>query len=236
MDDSAYSDDDSAGESWIDWYCRLSGNEFLCEVDRTFIEDNFNLYGLREIFGTDYRRDLGIILDHPDAVFRMSMEMPVRNLYGMIHARFILTKRGQEKMLRKYKLGHFGVCTQLGCEKQHVLPVGLSDQLNDDSKGSDLTSSVMVYCPRCRGVYFPADRCTGRPTKTEMNGAYFGTTFPHLFMMQFSELWPKPPLQIPPYQPSVFGFKVRLPKQVLSTSEMETDSVVGENANHELQH
>ena len=53
-------------ESWVQWFCGLKGNEFLCEVERSYIEDNFNLYGLREVI-PNYRDCLNIILDKSGA-------------------------------------------------------------------------------------------------------------------------------------------------------------------------
>ena len=45
-----------------------------------------------------------------------------------------------------------------------------------------------------------------RRSRADIDGAYFGTTFPHLFLMQFPELIPTRPAQS--YVPRVFGFRI----------------------------
>jgi hypothetical protein len=48
-----------------------------------------------------------------------------------------------------------------------------------------------------------------RVDDVELDGAYFGTTFAHLLLMQYPELVPPPPILVPEYTPRVFGFRVR---------------------------
>jgi len=43
----------------------------------------------------------------------------------------------------------------------------------------------------------------------DIDGAYFGTTFPHLFLMTYGQLKPQKPSQS--YVPRVFGFKLHKP-------------------------
>ncbi len=62
-------------------------------------------------------------------------------LYGLIHARYIITGRGMLRMLNKFQSVSFGRCPGVICQGQSVLPVGLSDIPRN--------CTVAVYCPRC---------------------------------------------------------------------------------------
>lgn len=189
-----HSDDDYA---WISWFCSLKGNEFFCEVDDNFAQDGFNLTGLQTQIPY-YDAALDMILDvEPTEVFsddqQEMVENDAENLFGLIHARYILTSRGLQQMCEKYRNYHFGRCPRVLCRAQPVLPVGLSDQPNQDS--------VKLYCPRCEEIYHP------RSSRHEhIDGAYFGTTFPHLFFLTYPEL--KVGKSSETYVPRVFGFRI----------------------------
>jgi len=65
-------------------------------------EDNFNLYGLRNEI-PHFRSCLNVILDIADHSMdpktEASLDQHVMDLYGLIHARYILTKRGMDRMV-----------------------------------------------------------------------------------------------------------------------------------------
>ena len=51
------------------------------------------------------------------------------DLFGLIHARFVLTQAGLSKLYNKFLNSVYGNCPRALCDRQKVLPIGLSDQL-----------------------------------------------------------------------------------------------------------
>jgi len=121
------------------------------------------------------------------------IETAAEMLYGLIHARYILTTRGLSQMGDKFKHHEFGRCPRVFCNGQAVLPVGQSDMPR--------TSTVKVFCPKCEEIYNPRSS-----RQAHIDGAYFGTTFAHLLFQIYPELMPSPPTQS--YVPRIYGFKI----------------------------
>ena len=107
--------------SWISWFLSSKGNEYFCEVEEDYILDRFNLTGLNTEV-QNYTQALDLITDnlgpYPDPgpapsnhlkpntdddfqeELRGSLDIQARLLYGLIHARWIVTARGLAKMVR----------------------------------------------------------------------------------------------------------------------------------------
>lgn len=79
--------------------------------------------------------------------------------------------------LEKYRKADFGRCPRVYCYSQPLLPVGLSD--------IPYQKAVKLYCPRCEDIYSPKSNRHGT-----IDGAYFGTTFPHMLFMVYPQMIP----------------------------------------------
>ncbi|GMI45450.1 hypothetical protein TrCOL_g13581, partial [Triparma columacea] len=121
----------SSDSTWIQWFCSLKGNEFFCEVDEDYIQDDFNLTGLNSLVPYyDYALDMILDVEMPieDQLTEDQQEVvesAAEMLYGLIHARYIVTNRGMHAMYDKYKKVSFGRCPRVFCQGQPVLPAGL---------------------------------------------------------------------------------------------------------------
>jgi casein kinase II subunit beta len=78
------------------------GNEYFCEIDEEYLTDRFNLTGLNtEVQYYQYALDLVTdVFDFDcDDDMREQIEKSARHLYGLVHARYIVTTRGLAKMV-----------------------------------------------------------------------------------------------------------------------------------------
>ena len=144
---TSYSSDENE-QSWISWFCTLKGNEFFCEVDEEYIQDDFNLSGLSSMIPYyDYALDMILDIESSNGSKLTEqqhelVESAAELLYGLIHARYICSNRGMISMLEKYKQNHFGRCPRVACNNQSCLPVGTSDVFR--------TATLKIFCPSCQ--------------------------------------------------------------------------------------
>ncbi|KAG6917908.1 hypothetical protein DXG01_000517 [Tephrocybe rancida] len=189
QDDGYTSSTPTSTLTWISWFCSLPGHEYFCEVTEDFIEDDFNLTGLNAMVPF-WKEAMEMVLDvEPDedaskipdvSIIESSAEM----LYGLVHQRYILTRAGLQSMVDKYENGVFGSCPRVYCVGCNVVPCGRSDLPGIDT--------VKLFCPNCNDVYVPpSSKFQG------VDGAFFGTTFAHLFFQSFRELAPAPFWKVP---------------------------------------
>jgi casein kinase II subunit beta len=206
LDESDDEEDFSGDSGWIPWFCGIKGHELFAEVEEEYIRDSFNMYGLRQRFQY-YDQALEMILsneapdeeDLADGEF-LEIYRDATHLYGLIHSRYVVSPRGLQVMREKYLKGVFGTCPRVLCERQHVLPVGTSEDLR--------AAQVKMFCPLCEQVYSPKSKYK------ELDGAYFGTSFPQVFLQSYPSLVPLEPPR--PFVPRIHGFKLHKQNSIIT--------------------
>ncbi|KAK2752805.1 casein kinase 2 regulatory subunit [Onygenales sp. PD_40] len=181
---------------WRDWFISSRGNEYFCEIDEEYLTDRFNLTGLNtEVQYYQYALDLVTDVFDLDADddLREQIEKSARHLYGLVHARYIVTTRGLAKMLEKYKKADFGKCPRVLCDQHPLLPMGLSDIPG--------VKSVKLYCAKCEDIYNPKSS-----RHAAIDGAYFGSSFHNILFQVYPGLLPEKSQRR--HEPRVFGFRV----------------------------
>ncbi|VDO73887.1 unnamed protein product [Heligmosomoides polygyrus] len=194
----------------------------MVTVDEDYIGDNFNLTGLSD-YVPKFREALDKILDlEPEQLSvrrpyfsfccllddsaddtdgdSSEVERLAEKLYGLIHARFILTNRGVSMMLQKWRNGDFGNCPRVLCFEHPLLPMGTVDLPGKDT--------VKMFCTSCSDIYFPK-----HARHQAIDGAYFGTSFPEMFLMMYPEYRrPKPQRFVPRFDKNPVIRKTNVPK------------------------
>lgn len=110
-------------------------------------------------------------------------------LYILVHARYASSPRGLDTIKRMFQhkklLSNrdnvpihpiFGQCCRIPCKGMPLLPIGMSDCYDIEEKGG-VGRRAMRYCPCCREMFYMWD--------SKVDGAAWGTSFAHLFLMVY---------------------------------------------------
>lgn len=188
-------------ETWIDWFLSQPRGKFFVKIDDHFLSDAFNWYGIKqkvhhfqaafELLHKNYVFPSHAKMEHESE--KWLIEQQAELLYGFIHARYILTEEGLDKMHKKYQNGDFPRCPRVLCNDIKCLPYGVSYDLMDHP--------VKLFCPNCNDIYNINDEMM-----ETVDGAFFGSSWIHPFLQKYSDIIPNEEPVV--YKPRIFGFRL----------------------------
>lgn len=159
---------------WISQFCRKEENKWYSKIRHDFATDSFYYYGFQNyIPNLALTKELicdqhSVYWDYlPDEDIK-ALHDQAKQLYGLIHSKWICTRYGLSEMKRKIKDGRYGYCPRLMCKSNNLMPVGTTLVPN--------RHSVKLYCSCCSDIYKP-------PKKFRIDGAHFGPAFPAILLI-----------------------------------------------------
>lgn len=186
-------------ETWISEFCNVVEHNIFIEVPEDFIDDDFNLTGLSSQV-KHYHQALEMILDlEPEQPVQLADQGEIQSsaemLYGLIHARYIVTRQGMQTMAYLFDRNVFGTCPRALCNSMKLLPTGRFDEPGKER--------VMFYCPCCMDLYNVGEGYD------VVDGAFFGTTFVALFLQTYPSIEQEVrELRKKQFTLTVYGFKI----------------------------
>ena len=185
-------------QTWVSWFLSTPRGKYFVEVDEVYLKNIFNYYGLRQkVPNFKFALDLiqGPYIEPSNRLPSWPEDIDDYGLclYGLIHARYLLTDEGQRRMFEKYRNRDFPRCPRSFCDGTIGLPYGTSDDIGH--------SNVKIFCPNCNDVYSTQDEGFAM-----MDGAFFGPNWVHLFLQNYPGIVPK---ETPKkYVPRIFGIRI----------------------------
>lgn len=179
--------------------------KYFVEIDTDYITDKFNLTGLPQEFADFEETWRVLVSDRPFASGGNVGLNDLLSLYGLIHARFIMTSAGVHKMKRKIFAGEYGCCLRYFCRRQFLIPAALSCVFGEEG--------AVLYCPNCEDVY-AVDGAFGY-----LDGAFFGPSFAAFFVLSYPESFlsmQQDATKSLVYTPKIFGFRLYAEKNAPS--------------------
>jgi casein kinase II subunit beta len=183
---------------WIDWFLDQPFGQYFVRIDANFLDTPFNLYGIAQKVA-HFQLALNLIRGNYITPTTYPTTFPEHLndygiiLYGLIHARYLVTAAGQDRMKEKYDSMSFETCPRTLCNGIQCLPYGDSDTLGN--------STLKKFCPNCGRVY----HLKGRDCES-VDGSFFGPNWVPVFLQRYSDLVPAGPPQ--PYEPRLFGYQI----------------------------
>ncbi|KAI9481122.1 MAG: casein kinase II subunit beta [Benjaminiella poitrasii] len=238
IDELDYDDNDSQSnsedslQSWINWFCSITGHDYYVEVPEDFIEDEFNLTGLSAIVPF-YNEALEMILDiEPEEYLDEDEEDEENKNDNSDKEEEVDDGFWKEKPLQRR---HKGWVDPNTVEPYAAMLYGLIHQrylltrnglrvMAERYSNEQFGVCPRYYCYKCPVIpcgrydeisresirlYCPSCMDLYHPFNSllqNIDGAHFGTTYAHLMFETYPELVPKAKPRI--YQPRIYGFRI----------------------------
>ena len=197
---------------YVDYILRQPQSKYFVKVDMDYLTKNgehvrksYNFLNFEESYAALFKKQSEAINLNPDILLQSYI------VYGLIHAKFLMTEAGQTKMIEKFKKQEFPSCPRVLCNHFTCFPYGSSAILGEQP--------MKLFCPNCTDIYLRTNN-----ESLNIDGAFFGPFWIHTLMRRHPEIVNSQPPET--YVPRIYGFRIYNPnvRSVSSNSVSTPDS------------
>lgn len=165
------------------WITTQKQYKILVHITDDFLADSFNYYGLNK-YVDRYKEAMNVVrgcyterVEKDRDLLRQSIL-----LYGLLHARYLLTYDGIDDIKDHFSKGMFPPCPRYLCKGHSTLPYGTSEIYGEDK--------LKLFCPGCCDVYE-----LDHPLYSKIDGAFFGPNYVHVLKQKYRTVTPYSPIK-----------------------------------------
>ncbi|EDR29156.1 casein kinase II subunit beta-2, putative [Entamoeba dispar SAW760] len=179
--------------------------DMLLSIDKNYLADPFNSYGMYDP-NDNFQNNVFLCLSNKvtDSIDNVEqfcdffydpnkLDKAIIELYGKIHAQYLLTYDGCKHAKKAWKEGFWGSCRNQNCKGYHLLPYGKSYIVNQ--------YPMNLYCGCCGKLY-------STDSEGVLDGAYFGPWFIPNFFLEYPELLPHSSYFLKTIPQCIYGYTI----------------------------
>lgn len=182
---------------WIDNFFKDKANQIMAKVSHKFLITKLNDQNFQSKIA-NFEDGKSCILTHGER----GSESSAIDVYGRIHALYLLTPDGYHQMLTKFNEKVFLKCPRIQCNDSICFPIGINE-----------APMVKMYCPKCKEIY----NC-----ESNLSGSFFGSQYIQILVKEHPELEYKE-CSNQQYVPRIFGFKIYSQPENLGSLNKENE-------------
>lgn len=190
-------------QTWIDWFLSKPENQLFVRIDDDYIHNIYNFYGIKQKI-SNFQASYELLLKNYVPPWHAStqlesqifvLEQQTAHLYGLLHARYLNTSEGMERIYQKYVKKEFPYCPRILCKKITCIPFGISNDMCE--------YPVKMFCPNCSDIYNIKNSIFSK-----VDGSFFGNSWIPIFLKKYSHIIPSKKARV--HVPKIFGFEILL--------------------------
>ena len=195
---------------FVDYLLMQPQSKYFVKVDMDFLSKNGE-YAHKSYKYLNFEESYSALFKKKRETTNISTDILSQSyiVYGLIHAKYLMTESGQAQMIAKFQKHEFPPCPRVLCNHFTCFPYGSSAIIGEQP--------MKLFCPNCTDIYLITNN-----DNLGIDGAFFGPFWIHTLMHHHPEIVSSQPPEV--YVPRIYGFRIYNPNVKNVNSKPVTSS------------